>query len=89
MGAPLIFLRKRVTALRYLREVEIDGDRRIVLQDPDDAQALASAMQSLADDDARRSTMAMEARRVATSLSWKNMTEQYVKCYEGEIRNAH
>jgi len=63
--------------------VEIIGPAGIVLQDPDDTQALAAAMQSLADDEATRFTMMGEARRVATSLSWRSMTEQYVKCYDG------
>jgi glycosyltransferase involved in cell wall biosynthesis len=61
---------------------EVIGSAGIVLQDPDGTQALASAMQSLADDEATRVAMAGAARRVATSLSWDNMTEQYVKCYE-------
>jgi glycosyltransferase involved in cell wall biosynthesis len=62
--------------------VEVIGPAGIVLQDPDDTQALALAMQSLADDDARRISMAGAARRIATSLTWKNMTEKYLKCYE-------
>jgi glycosyltransferase involved in cell wall biosynthesis len=62
--------------------VEVIGPAGIVLQEPDDIQALAAAMQSLADDEARRLTMTGEARRIATSLSWTNMIEQYVKCYD-------
>jgi glycosyltransferase involved in cell wall biosynthesis len=61
---------------------EVVGGAGIVLQDPDDTQTLAAAMQSLADDGARRFMMAGEARRIATSLSWRNMIEQYVKCYD-------
>lgn len=54
----------------------------IVLEDPEDASALASALRSLAGDPGRRQSMAQAARRTATSYGWDATAAGYLRLLE-------
>jgi glycosyltransferase involved in cell wall biosynthesis len=53
----------------------------IVLTDPDDAAALANAVQQLADDTPRRRAMGEAAAELAGSFGWARMAAQYIALY--------
>lgn len=59
----------------------ITPDCGIVLDDPDDAQALAQAVQQLADDTPRRLAMGEAAAQLAGSFGWARMAAQYIALY--------
>ena len=56
----------------------INEDVGLVLDDADDAPALADWMQSLAKDPERRRRMGLRARKVAEAHSWRAMSKSYV-----------
>jgi glycosyltransferase involved in cell wall biosynthesis len=53
----------------------------IVLDDPDDPQALADAVGRLAGDDDRRRAMGAAASELATGFGWARMAAQYIALY--------
>ncbi|MBN3814816.1 glycosyltransferase family 4 protein [Paraburkholderia sp. Ac-20347] len=53
----------------------------IVLEDPDDAAALAHAIQQLDDDTPRRLAMGEAAAELACSFGWARMAAQYIALY--------
>jgi glycosyltransferase involved in cell wall biosynthesis len=53
----------------------------IVLDDPDDAAALARAIERLADDTPQRDAMGAAAAQLATSFGWARMAAQYIALY--------
>ena len=53
----------------------------IVLDDPDDPQALAQAVGRLASDDAQRLAMGRAANELATGFGWARMAQQYIALY--------
>jgi glycosyltransferase involved in cell wall biosynthesis len=60
----------------------ITPEAGIVLPNPDDIKALASAMQKLSDNPDLRSNMGRAAREIALQNTWKNMAQQYVDLFE-------
>lgn len=54
----------------------------IVLDDPDDAAALAAAIERLASDREYARRLGQTAREVARTLSWQTMAERYLALYE-------
>ncbi|MBB3257508.1 glycosyltransferase involved in cell wall biosynthesis [Paraburkholderia bannensis] len=59
----------------------ITPDCGIVLEDPDDATALAGAIKQLADDAPRRAAMGEAAAELACSFGWARMAAQYIALY--------
>ncbi|WP_025599469.1 glycosyltransferase family 4 protein [Burkholderia sp. WSM2230] len=62
----------------------------IVLDDPDDPQALAAAIARLAADDNARRKMGAAASDLATGFGWARMAAQYIALYrqlEGQQKN--
>ncbi|WP_321878920.1 glycosyltransferase family 4 protein [Paraburkholderia bannensis] len=59
----------------------ITPDCGIVLEDPDDAKALAGAIKQLADDTPRRVAMGKAAAELACSFGWARMAAQYIALY--------
>jgi glycosyltransferase involved in cell wall biosynthesis len=59
----------------------ITPDCGIVLDDPDDPQALAHAVARLAGDDTARRAMGDAASRLATGFGWARMAAQYIALY--------
>ncbi|MDE1184319.1 glycosyltransferase family 4 protein [Paraburkholderia sp.] len=53
----------------------------IVLDDPDDPQALARAIATLADSDDKRRAMGVAANELAGDFGWARMAEQYIALY--------
>ncbi|WP_233801360.1 glycosyltransferase family 4 protein [Paraburkholderia sp. HP33-1] len=53
----------------------------IVLDDPDDPQALAQAVAQLAGDDTARRAMGEAASELATGFGWARMAAQYIALY--------
>jgi len=53
-----------------------------VLEDPNDVEALAEALQRLVDHPAKRQAMGAAARAVAAQLPWRGMAETYVQWME-------
>jgi glycosyltransferase involved in cell wall biosynthesis len=53
----------------------------IVLDDPDDPQALAGAVARLAGDDHARRAMGIAANQLATGFGWARMAAQYIALY--------
>ncbi|WCM21292.1 glycosyltransferase family 4 protein [Paraburkholderia bryophila] len=60
----------------------ITADSGVVLDDPNDATALARAIERLAGDPAYARSLGAAAREVAGSLSWHAMAERYLAVYE-------
>ncbi|WP_027211262.1 glycosyltransferase family 4 protein [Burkholderia sp. WSM2232] len=68
----------------------ITPDCGIVLDDPDDPQALAAAVARLAADDAACRKMGAAASELATGFGWARMAAQYIALYrqlEGQQKN--
>jgi len=53
----------------------------IVLDDPDDPQALAQAVGRLASNDEARLAMGRAANELATGFGWARMAQQYIALY--------
>lgn len=60
----------------------ITPESGIVLNNPNDPQALAQAMADLVGDAKRREAMGQAARIVAEQHSWKSMADQYLQLFE-------
>jgi glycosyltransferase involved in cell wall biosynthesis len=54
----------------------------IVLPDPDDAEALAEAMQKLSLNPELRTKMGQAARAIALQHTWKNVAQEYLDLFE-------
>lgn len=54
----------------------------VVIDDPNDTQALAQAMINLANDPQSRQAMGRAARTIAELLSWESMAKQYLHLFE-------
>ncbi|SMG26107.1 glycosyltransferase family 4 protein [Paraburkholderia susongensis] len=61
----------------------------IVLDDPNDASALAAAVVRLASDPDYARCLGETARRVAATLSWQAMAERYLNVYEQVHARRH
>jgi glycosyltransferase involved in cell wall biosynthesis len=59
----------------------VTPDCGVVLGDPNDAQALAAALEALAHDPARRASLGQAARTVAEQHSWGQMAASYLSTY--------
>jgi len=66
----------------------ITHDSGIVLDDPDDAVALAAAIMQVAGDRDYARSLGQRAREVARDLSWQAMAERYLTVYE-QVHAAH
>jgi glycosyltransferase involved in cell wall biosynthesis len=66
----------------------IGTDCGIVLDDPDDARALANAISTLADAPALRHEMGEAARRLAVNFGWARMARRYLDLYRGFVHEA-
>jgi len=63
-------------------EVVDEGETGWVLDDPDDAAAIAERVTELAGDEERRRAMGQKARRAAEGYSWDRHFEQILALYE-------
>jgi glycosyltransferase involved in cell wall biosynthesis len=71
-----------VVTARTAGGAEIIGEEcGIVLDDPDDAVALARAIDTLAASPARRAQMGQAARELATGFNWTRMARRYLDLY--------
>jgi glycosyltransferase involved in cell wall biosynthesis len=70
------------TASAGASEVITPGVDGLVLQDPDDADALALALDDLLADPARRSAMGAAAREAAKRVDWDYVAAETLKVYE-------
>jgi glycosyltransferase involved in cell wall biosynthesis len=66
----------------------IGTDCGIVLDDPDDARALAAAISTLAEAPALRHEMGEAARRLAANFGWARMARRYLDLYRGFAHEA-
>jgi glycosyltransferase involved in cell wall biosynthesis len=66
----------------------IGTDCGIVLDDPDDARALANAISTLAEAPALRREMGEAARRLAANFGWARMARRYLDLYRGFAHEA-
>ncbi|MBS0379253.1 MAG: glycosyltransferase family 4 protein [Proteobacteria bacterium] len=57
-------------------------DAAMLLEDPEDAQALRQALNQLLRDPRRLAAMGAEARRIAMRNSWRVMADRYLELYE-------
>jgi glycosyltransferase involved in cell wall biosynthesis len=55
---------------------------------PDDPRALATALQALVDDEARRAEMARRAHARASTLTPERMADEYVSAYRNLLAVA-
>ena len=78
-GVPVI-LSKNVGSLKAF------GDSPEVLDDPEDAAALAATISAVLDSPERRGSMARMGRQRALALSWSSMTAAYLRTYESMSR---
>jgi glycosyltransferase involved in cell wall biosynthesis len=53
----------------------------LILEDPDDEQALAAYMKALAADPVRRTSMGTAGRRRALEMQWSTMADQYLRIF--------
>ncbi len=60
-----------------------------ILDDPDDDQALAAYMRTLAADPALRSSMGAAGRRRALEMQWSTMADHYLRIFEDVIKQQH
>jgi glycosyltransferase involved in cell wall biosynthesis len=64
----------------------IDPECGIVLEDPDDVDALAGAVGRLAGDERLRCAMGAAASRVAQGFGWERMGARYMEIYRRVVR---
>ncbi len=60
----------------------VSRDCGVVLADPNDIPALATALEALIGDEERRVCMGRAARAVAERHSWAQMANAYLRLYE-------
>ncbi len=84
---------KAVVSTPYWHARELLGDSRGVLVPTRDAVALASAVNSLFSDDAKRDALGRRAAELGESMSWPVVAglylESFEKAYEQERRTRH
>jgi glycosyltransferase involved in cell wall biosynthesis len=68
---------------------EFIGGGGFILDDPDDDEALAAYMITLAADPAVRSSMGAAGRRRALEMQWSTMADQYLRIFEDVMRQEH
>jgi glycosyltransferase involved in cell wall biosynthesis len=68
---------------------EFIGGGGFILDDPDDDEALAVYMRTLAADPAVRSSMGAAGRRRALEMQWSTMADQYLRIFEDVMRQEH
>jgi glycosyltransferase involved in cell wall biosynthesis len=68
---------------------EFIGGGGFILDDPDDDQALAGYMRTLAADPALRSSMGAAGRRRALEMQWSTMADQYLRIFEDVVEREH
>jgi glycosyltransferase involved in cell wall biosynthesis len=68
---------------------EFIGGGGFILDDPDDDQALAGYMRTLAADPAVRSSMGAAGRRRALEMQWSTMADQYLRIFEDLMEQEH
>jgi glycosyltransferase involved in cell wall biosynthesis len=68
---------------------EFIGGGGFILDDPDDDEALAAYMGTLAADPAVRSSMGAAGRRRALEMQWSTMADQYLRIFEDVMRQGH
>jgi glycosyltransferase involved in cell wall biosynthesis len=84
---PLVLLEALASGVPVVTAVTVGGaelvtpESGLVLPDPNDARALAAALERVADASAEAGAMRQAARRVAESHSWEHMAEEYVALY--------
>jgi glycosyltransferase involved in cell wall biosynthesis len=61
------------------------GDGGVIVDDPNDADALAGAMRALANDPARRAAMGAAGRERALAMQWSAMAARYMEIFEEEL----
>jgi glycosyltransferase involved in cell wall biosynthesis len=61
------------------------GDGGVIVDDPNDADALAAAMKALASDPARRAAMGAAGRERALEMQWSAMAARYMEIFEEEL----
>lgn len=71
-----------ITAASVGASEVVTPESGVVIDDPNDTQALAQAMIYLANNPQSRQAMGKAARLVAESYSWNNMAKQYLKLFE-------
>lgn len=76
-GLPVV-----TTASAGASEVITPGVDGLVLEDPDDADALASALDGLLADPARRAEMGTAARETAKRVDWDYVASETLKVYD-------
>jgi alpha-1,3-rhamnosyl/mannosyltransferase len=59
---------------------EVVGDAGLLV-DPADTEGLSSALQSLLEDEARRTALAAAGQARAQQFSWRRMAEETVQVY--------
>lgn len=84
---PLVLLEALAAGLPVVTAVTVGGaelvtpECGVVLSDPNDARALAAALERVTDGSAEAAAMRQAARRVAESRSWDDMAAEYVGLY--------
>jgi glycosyltransferase involved in cell wall biosynthesis len=61
------------------------GDGGVIVEDPNDAEALAAAMKALASDPAGRAAMGAAGRERALAMQWPAMAARYMQIFEEEL----
>jgi glycosyltransferase involved in cell wall biosynthesis len=61
------------------------GAGGVIVEDPNDANALAAAMQALASDPGRRMAMGAAGRERSLAMQWSAMADRYMEIFEEEL----
>jgi glycosyltransferase involved in cell wall biosynthesis len=64
---------------------EFLGEGGLILENPDDEQALAACMKALAADPATRTSMGAAGRRRALEMQWSTMADQYLRIFYNAV----
>ena len=76
-GLPVV-----VSSLTGITDIIDDGKNGLVIKDPSDAVELSNGINVLAENDALRKNMGLNARDTVEKLSWKNVTQRVLRVYE-------
>ena len=68
---------------------EFLGEGGLILENPDDEQALAECMRTLAADPARRMSMGAAGRRRALEMHWSTMADRYLHIFHDVVEQRH
>jgi glycosyltransferase involved in cell wall biosynthesis len=61
------------------------GGGGVIVDDPNDADALGAAMKAMANDPARRAAMGAAGRERALAMQWSAMAARYMEIFEEEL----